>query len=127
MWADSYCEFEAVAGGAVPVVSRLPQYEELVREGEVAVPPSCDQAPVVRQQAATLRAREPQRLASLRRVFAGGAPVMPAVLDAIQAAAQLKVQWEEKPILPTTGNLWKQMREQDSAGKAMDRGVWWLH
>jgi nicotinate dehydrogenase subunit B len=42
---------------------------------------------------------------------------------AIQAAAQLKVQWKENPILPTTGNLWKQMREQDSAGKAPARYV----
>jgi acyl-CoA synthetase (AMP-forming)/AMP-acid ligase II len=32
-------------------------------------------------------AREPQRLASLRSVFAGGAPVTPAVLDAIHAVA----------------------------------------
>jgi CO/xanthine dehydrogenase Mo-binding subunit len=41
--------------------------------------------------------------------------------DAIQAAAQLKVQWKETPALPTTGNLWKQMREHDSAGKAPAR------
>jgi len=41
--------------------------------------------------------------------------------DAIQAAAQLKVQWKETPVLPSTGNLWKQMREHDSAGKAAAR------
>jgi CO/xanthine dehydrogenase Mo-binding subunit len=38
--------------------------------------------------------------------------------DVIQAAAQLKVTFEEHPILPSSGNLWKRMREQDSAGKA---------
>jgi nicotinate dehydrogenase subunit B len=38
--------------------------------------------------------------------------------DAIRAATQLKVVWEEpKQALPTTGNLWKQMREHDTAGK----------
>jgi CO/xanthine dehydrogenase Mo-binding subunit len=41
--------------------------------------------------------------------------------DAIRAAAELKVQWKDDPILPTTGNLWKQMRQQDSAGKAPAR------
>jgi len=41
--------------------------------------------------------------------------------DAIQAAAQLKVKWEQPPLFPSTGNLWKQMREQDSAGKAVAR------
>ena len=41
--------------------------------------------------------------------------------DAIQAAGQLKVKWQENATLPSTGNLWKQMREQDSAGKAVAR------
>jgi nicotinate dehydrogenase subunit B len=41
--------------------------------------------------------------------------------DAIRAAAELKVGWKETPSLPSTGNLWKQMREQDSAGKAPAR------
>jgi CO/xanthine dehydrogenase Mo-binding subunit len=47
--------------------------------------------------------------------------VAPKEYDAIQAAAQLKVKWQENPILPSTGNLWKQMREQDSAGQAPAR------
>jgi nicotinate dehydrogenase subunit B len=42
--------------------------------------------------------------------------VAPHEYDAIQAAAQLKVTWKENPILPGSGNLWKQMRDQDSAG-----------
>ena len=42
--------------------------------------------------------------------------VAPKEFDAIQAASQLKVTWKENPILPGTGNLWKQMRDQDSAG-----------
>jgi CO/xanthine dehydrogenase Mo-binding subunit len=37
---------------------------------------------------------------------------------AIQAAAQLHVKWEEKAILPSSGNLWKGMRAHDTAGKA---------
>src|SRR5262245_28455525 len=41
--------------------------------------------------------------------------------EAIRGAAELKVQWKDDPILPTTGNLWKQMRQQDSAGKAPAR------
>jgi CO/xanthine dehydrogenase Mo-binding subunit len=40
---------------------------------------------------------------------------------AIQAAAQLKVKWADPPPLPGVGNLWKQMREHDSAGKAPAR------
>jgi nicotinate dehydrogenase subunit B len=36
--------------------------------------------------------------------------------DAIQAAAQLKVTWQDDPILPSSGNLWQRMREQDAAG-----------
>ena len=38
--------------------------------------------------------------------------------DAIQAAAQLRVTWKESSLLPTPGNLFKQMREHDSAGFA---------
>jgi CO/xanthine dehydrogenase Mo-binding subunit len=44
--------------------------------------------------------------------------VAPKEYDAIQAAAQLKVTWAKMPLLPTTGNLWKQMRDQDAAGQA---------
>jgi CO/xanthine dehydrogenase Mo-binding subunit len=44
--------------------------------------------------------------------------VAPKEYDAIQAAAQLKVTWKDKPILPSTGNLWAAMRKQDSAGEA---------
>jgi nicotinate dehydrogenase subunit B len=36
---------------------------------------------------------------------------------AIQAAAQLKVKWAEMPAIAPVGNLFKQMREHDSAGK----------
>jgi nicotinate dehydrogenase subunit B len=46
------------------------------------------------------------------------AVVAPKEYDAIQAAAQLKVTWKDTAILPTPGNLWKQMRAQDSAGLA---------
>jgi nicotinate dehydrogenase subunit B len=35
---------------------------------------------------------------------------------AIQAAAQLKVKWADPPPLPGNGNLFKQMRDQDSQG-----------
>ena len=43
---------------------------------------------------------------------------------AIQAAAQLKVKWADMPAIPSSGNLWKGMRDQDNAGKApaRDRG-----
>jgi CO/xanthine dehydrogenase Mo-binding subunit len=41
--------------------------------------------------------------------------------SAIQAATQLKVKWADPPPLPGVGNLWKQMREHDSAGKAPAR------
>jgi CO/xanthine dehydrogenase Mo-binding subunit len=41
--------------------------------------------------------------------------------DAIQAASQLKVTWKEDPILPTSGNVFKQLREHDSAGFAPAR------
>src|SRR5262249_59798391 len=44
--------------------------------------------------------------------------VAPKEYDAIQAAATLKVKWAEMPELPTSGNLWSQMRKQDSAGQA---------
>jgi CO/xanthine dehydrogenase Mo-binding subunit len=41
--------------------------------------------------------------------------------DAIRAAAQLKVKWQEIPTLPSSGNYWKQLREHDSSGKAVHR------
>jgi len=47
--------------------------------------------------------------------------VAPREYDAIQAAAQLKVQWSDPPVISGSGNLWKWMREQDSAGKAPAR------
>jgi CO/xanthine dehydrogenase Mo-binding subunit len=37
--------------------------------------------------------------------------------QAIQASAQLKVQWAEPPRVSSSGNMWKQMREFDAAGK----------
>jgi nicotinate dehydrogenase subunit B len=40
---------------------------------------------------------------------------------AIQAAAQLKAKWAEMPPLAGVGNIWKQMREFDSAGLAPAR------
>ncbi len=40
---------------------------------------------------------------------------------AIQAAAQLKVKWADPPVMSGSGNLWKQMRDFDSAGKAPAR------
>jgi CO/xanthine dehydrogenase Mo-binding subunit len=40
---------------------------------------------------------------------------------AIQAAAQLKVKWADPPQLTGSGNLWKGMRDLDSAGKAPAR------
>ncbi len=42
--------------------------------------------------------------------------VAPLEYDAIQAAAQLKVKWADPPALPSSGNLWKQMRDQDRQG-----------
>jgi len=42
--------------------------------------------------------------------------VAPQEWAAIQAAAQLKVKWSELPTLPSSGNLWKQMRADDTAG-----------
>jgi CO/xanthine dehydrogenase Mo-binding subunit len=41
--------------------------------------------------------------------------------DAIQAAAQLKVKWGEMPTIRPVGNLFKGMRDDDSAGKAPAR------
>jgi nicotinate dehydrogenase subunit B len=38
--------------------------------------------------------------------------------DAIQAAAQLKVTWADPPTISSSGNLWKQMRADDTAGRA---------
>jgi nicotinate dehydrogenase subunit B len=43
--------------------------------------------------------------------------VAPKEYDAIQAAAQLKVGWAPMPELPGVGNIWGQMRAQDTAGK----------
>jgi len=45
------------------------------------------------------------------------AVVAPHEYDAIQAAAQLKVKWQEQPILPGDGNIVQQLRAQDAAGK----------
>ncbi len=47
--------------------------------------------------------------------------VAPQEYDAIQAAAQLKVTWKTTPIFAGSGNLWKQMRTQDTAGLAPAR------
>ena len=47
--------------------------------------------------------------------------VAPKEYDAIQAAAQLKVKWADPPALSGSGNLWKQMRDFDSAGQAPAR------
>jgi CO/xanthine dehydrogenase Mo-binding subunit len=44
--------------------------------------------------------------------------VAPKEYDAIQAASQLKVTWKENPILPSSGNMYGLMRQQDSAGQA---------
>jgi CO/xanthine dehydrogenase Mo-binding subunit len=44
--------------------------------------------------------------------------VAPREYDAIQAASQLKVKWADTPPLPGHGNLFAQMRAQDSAGQA---------
>jgi nicotinate dehydrogenase subunit B len=42
--------------------------------------------------------------------------VAPKEYDAILAAAQLKVTWGDPPALPSSGNLFATMRQQDSAG-----------
>jgi nicotinate dehydrogenase subunit B len=47
--------------------------------------------------------------------------VAPKEYDAIQAAAQLKVTWSTPPAIAPVGNLWKSMRDFDSAGKAPAR------
>jgi CO/xanthine dehydrogenase Mo-binding subunit len=43
--------------------------------------------------------------------------VAPEEWAAIQAAAELKVTWSPMPALPSSGNLWKQMRDDDAAGR----------
>jgi nicotinate dehydrogenase subunit B len=43
--------------------------------------------------------------------------VAPLEYDAIQAAAELKVAWSTPPTIAGTGNLWKSMRDFDSAGQ----------
>jgi CO/xanthine dehydrogenase Mo-binding subunit len=47
--------------------------------------------------------------------------VAPKEYDAIQAAAQLKVKWADMPPVSSSGDIWKQMRSFDSAGKAPAR------
>jgi nicotinate dehydrogenase subunit B len=42
--------------------------------------------------------------------------VAPKEYDAIQAASQLKVTYNDNPILPTDANMWKSYRAQDAAG-----------
>ncbi len=44
--------------------------------------------------------------------------VAPLEYDAIQAAAQLKVTWQQSSTLPTSGNLFAQMRSHLSSGQA---------
>jgi len=44
--------------------------------------------------------------------------VAPKEYDAIQAASQLKVKWEDPPKISGSGNLYSQMREFDSKGMA---------
>src|SRR5262249_45117437 len=43
--------------------------------------------------------------------------VAPKEYDAIQAAATLKVVYNDNPILPGNGNLWKRYRELDAKGQ----------
>ena len=43
--------------------------------------------------------------------------VAPKEYDAIQAASQLKVTYNDNPILPGVGNLWKRYRELDAKGQ----------
>src|SRR5437763_4389459 len=43
--------------------------------------------------------------------------VAPKEYDAIQAAAQLKVVYNDNPILPGNGNLWRHYRDLDAKGK----------
>jgi CO/xanthine dehydrogenase Mo-binding subunit len=49
------------------------------------------------------------------------AVVAPTEYAAVQAAAALNVRWAEQPTISGSGNLWKSMRELDSAGKATAR------
>src|SRR5579871_4663394 len=42
--------------------------------------------------------------------------VAPHEYDAIQAASELKVVWQQTPTLPGSGNIFGQMRAQDTAG-----------
>jgi CO/xanthine dehydrogenase Mo-binding subunit len=49
------------------------------------------------------------------------AVVAPKEYDAILAAAQLKVKWEEVPILPSSGSVYSMMRKQDAAGQTVQR------
>jgi CO/xanthine dehydrogenase Mo-binding subunit len=44
--------------------------------------------------------------------------VAPTEWQAIQAAATLKVTWGDMPRLPSSGNLFRSMREHDAAGRA---------
>jgi len=47
------------------------------------------------------------------------AVVAPKEYDAIQAQAVLKVKWGNLPTLPSTGNLFKQMRDHVNSGQAV--------
>jgi CO/xanthine dehydrogenase Mo-binding subunit len=47
--------------------------------------------------------------------------VGPTEYGVIQAAAQLKVTWGDPPKIASSGNLWKSMRDFDSAGQAPAR------
>jgi len=47
--------------------------------------------------------------------------VAPREYDAVQAAAQLKVVWKDTPVLPSTGDVWQAMRQQDGAGQTQAR------
>src|SRR5262249_44311624 len=64
-----------------------------------------------------------RHIAGAQVVRAGNflAVVAPKEYDAIQAAAQLKVKWGDMPAIRPVGNLWKGMRDDDSAGKAPAR------
>jgi CO/xanthine dehydrogenase Mo-binding subunit len=75
-------------------------------------------APIVSVDASSIRKIPGARIVR-RGNFIG--VVAPTEFAAVQAAAQLQVQWEEKAILPSSGNLWKQMRAHDAAGKAPAR------
>jgi nicotinate dehydrogenase subunit B len=46
--------------------------------------------------------------------------VAPLEYNAIQAAAQLKVTWGDPPPLPSNGNMFKEMRNQDANGQAIN-------